>query len=114
MSASIIQRPKTAGSDFGPLNRQIVDAGLHERQPAHYAVRMSVVTAMFAGSWTALFVIGASWWTVAVAGVLGVVLSQVVLLAHDVAHRQVSRTKKPSQAAGRIAANVAVGMSYGW
>ncbi|MFI1991076.1 fatty acid desaturase family protein [Actinoplanes sp. NPDC020271] len=114
MSASIIPRPKTAGSDFARLNRQIVDAGLLERQPAHYAVRMSVVTVMFAGSWAAFFLIGSSWWNVAVAALLGVVFSQVALLAHDVAHRQVFRTKRPSQAAGRIAANVAVGMSYGW
>jgi len=31
-----------------------------------------------------------------------------------VAHRQVFRTKRPSEIAGRIVANLAVGMSYGW
>jgi fatty acid desaturase len=114
MSASVTQRPQTAGSDFAALNRQIVEAGLLERRPAYYAVRVSVVSAMFAGGWLVFFLLGSSWWTIAVAAWLGVVFSQVALLAHDVAHRQVFRTKKPSELAGRIAANVAVGMSYGW
>ncbi|MFG1607914.1 fatty acid desaturase family protein [Actinoplanes sp. NPDC049265] len=114
MSAPVIQRPKAAGSDFAALNRQIVAAGLLERRPAYYAVRLSAVAALFAGGWLLFFVIGSSWWNIAVAGLLGVVFSQAALLAHDVAHRQVFRTKRPSQIAGRIAANVAVGMSYGW
>jgi fatty acid desaturase len=114
MSASIQQRPKTAGSDFAALNRQIAEAGLLERRTAYYAVRLSVVTAMLAGAWAAFFLIGSSWWNIAVAGLLGLVFSQAALLAHDVAHRQVFRTMKPSAVAGRIAANVAVGMSYGW
>jgi fatty acid desaturase len=114
MSASATQRPKTAGSDFAALNRQIVKSGLLDRQPAHYAARMSVVTAMFAGVCVAFVLIGPSWWNIGVAGLLGVVFSQTALLAHDIAHRQVFRTKTPSAIAGRIAANVAVGMSYGW
>ncbi|MEV7627768.1 acyl-CoA desaturase [Actinoplanes sp. NPDC089786] len=114
MSASVTQRPRTAGSDFAVLNRQIVNAGLLERRPAYYAARSSVVAAMLAGGWVAFFLIGSSWWTVAVAVFLGIAFSQAALLAHDVAHRQVFRTKRPSELAGRIAANVAVGMSYGW
>ncbi|WP_199517214.1 fatty acid desaturase family protein [Nucisporomicrobium flavum] len=114
MSASVIQRPKVAGSDFAALNRQIARSGLLERRPAYYAVRMSVVAVMLAGVWVAFAVIGSSWWSIAVAGLLGVAFSQTALLAHDIAHRQVFRTKTPSATAGRIAANVAVGMSYGW
>jgi fatty acid desaturase len=75
---------------------------------------MSIVATMLVGGWTAFFLIGASWWTLAVAALLGIVFSQVALVAHDLAHRQVFRTKKPSERAGRIAANIAVGMSYGW
>ena len=114
MSASATQRPKTAGSDFAALNRQIVKSGLLDRRPAYYAARVSVVTAMFAGVWVAFALIGPSWWNIGVAALLGVVFSQTALLAHDIAHRQVFRTKTPSAIAGRIAANVAVGMSYGW
>ncbi|WP_229075058.1 acyl-CoA desaturase [Actinoplanes sp. DH11] len=114
MSASVTRRQRAAGSDFAALNRQIIDAGLLERRPAYYAVRMSVVTALFAGGWAVFFLVGSSWWTLAVAVLLGVIFSQAALLAHDIAHRQVFRTKRPSSVAGRIAANVVVGMSYGW
>ena len=110
-----VDRPRSgAGSDFAVLNRRIADAGLLERRLAYYAVRISMVAAMLVGGWAAFFLIGASWWTVAVAVLLGIVFSQVALLAHDLAHRQVFRTKQPSERAGRIAANIAVGMSYGW
>src|SRR5690349_13937217 len=91
MSASTTQRPRIAGSDFAALNRQIVKSGLLDRRPAYYAVRMSVVTAMLAAVWVAFALVGASWWNIAVAGLLGVVFSQTGLLAHDIAHRQVFR-----------------------
>ena len=47
-------------------------------------------------------------------GVPGVVFAQVALVAHDLAHRQVFRTRRPSEIAGRIAGNLGIGMSYGW
>ena len=109
-----VTRPRTAGSDFAALNRRITEAGLLERRPAYYAVRMSVVATMFSAGWAAFFLIGSSWWTLAVAAFAGITFSQVALLGHDIAHRQVFRTKKPSGVAGRIVANIAVGMSYGW
>ncbi|WP_436528722.1 fatty acid desaturase family protein [Actinoplanes sp. HUAS TT8] len=114
MSSSVLPRPAPAGSDFAALNRRVIEAGLLERRPAYYAVRASVVGALFAGGWAAFFLIGSSWWNIALAGVLGLVFAQAALLAHDVAHRQVFRTRRPSAVAGRIAANVVVGMSYGW
>ena len=108
-------RPRrTTGSDFAELNRRVIDAGLLDRRPVHYAARIGVVSVLLLGGWTAFFLLGSSWWTLAVGAFLGIVFSQVALVAHDLAHRQVFRTKKPSERAGRIAANVAVGMSFGW
>ncbi|GAA0711334.1 acyl-CoA desaturase [Dactylosporangium roseum] len=109
------QRPRVAGgSDFAALNRRITEAGLLRRRPAHYAVRITVVAVALLGGWATFLLVGRSWWTLAVAALLGLVFSQVALVAHDLAHRQVFRTKKSSERAGWLAANVAVGMSYGW
>ncbi|GLY04617.1 MULTISPECIES: acyl-CoA desaturase [Actinoplanes] len=102
------------GSDFAELNRRINAAGLLRRRPAYYAVRLSLVTLALAGGWAAFFLIGDSWWTIAVAVFLGVLFAQVGLVAHDLAHRQVFRTNKPSARAGLIFGNVAIGMSYGY
>jgi fatty acid desaturase len=105
---------RTAGSDFAELNRRINAAGLLRRRPAYYAVRLSLVSLALIGGWTAFVLVGSSWWTLAVAVFLAVVFTQVALVAHDLAHRQVFRTNRPSARAGRIAGNLAIGMSYGY
>jgi fatty acid desaturase len=104
----------TAGSDFAALSRRITGAGLMDRQPLYYAVRLSVVALMFVGGWTAFFMIGSSWWQLVTATFLAVTFAQVGLVAHDLAHRQVFRTMRPSALAGRLAGNLGIGMSYGW
>ncbi|UQU66493.1 acyl-CoA desaturase [Couchioplanes caeruleus] len=110
-----IERPRAAtGSDFAELARRITEAGLLARKPGYYAVRLSVVALMLAGGWTAFLLVGSSWWTLAVAAFLAVTFAQVALVAHDLAHRQVFRTNEPSARAGRIAGNLAIGMSYGY
>ncbi|WP_433532901.1 fatty acid desaturase family protein [Micromonospora sp. CA-263727] len=102
------------GSDFAALSRRIIDAGLMRRRPAYYVLRLSVVTLMFLGGWTAFLVIGSSWWQLLTAVFLAVTFAQVALVAHDLAHRQVFRTKRPSAIAGLLAGNLGIGMSYGW
>ena len=42
------------------------------------------------------------------------VFAQVALLAHDLAHRQVFRSRRASEIAGRWSGNLGIGMSYGW
>jgi fatty acid desaturase len=108
-------RPRTAaGSDFAELARRINAAGLMRRRPAYYAVRLSLVSAALLLGWSAFFLVGASWWTLAVAVFLAVAFAQTALIAHDLAHRQVFRTNRPSARAGLIAGNLVVGMSYGY
>jgi fatty acid desaturase len=103
-----------AGSDFAALSRRITGAGLMDRRPGYYAVRLSVVALMFLGGWTAFLLIGPSWWQLATAAFLAVTFGQLGLVAHDLAHRQVFRTKRPSEFAGLLAGNLGLGMSYGW
>ncbi|GAA4970334.1 fatty acid desaturase family protein [Actinoplanes utahensis] len=105
---------RTTGSDFAELNRRISAAGLLRRRPGYYAVRLSLVSTALIGGWAAFFLVGASWWTLAVAVFLAVAFAQVALVAHDLAHRQVFRTNRPSSRAGMIAGNLAIGMSYGY
>ena len=102
------------GSDFAELNRRINAAGLLERRPGHYALRLGLVAAAYVGGWVAFFAIGASWWTLLVAVFLAVVFAQVALVAHDLAHRQVFGTNTASTRAGLLAGNLAIGMSYGY
>ncbi|MFI5491321.1 fatty acid desaturase family protein [Actinoplanes sp. NPDC051859] len=114
MTTTTFAQRSTAGSDFAELARRINRAGLLDRKPGYYAVRLGVVTVLLAGGWTTYFLIGSSWWTLAVAAFLAVIFAQVALVAHDLAHRQVFRTATASARAGRIAGNLAIGMSYGY
>ncbi|MDP9819333.1 fatty acid desaturase family protein [Spirilliplanes yamanashiensis] len=114
MTMTIEPARATAGSDFAVLSRRMATEGLMTRRPAYYAVRLPVVGAMLAAGWTAFFLLGSSWWQLAVAVWLAVTFAQVALVAHDLAHRQVFRTKRPGEILGRLFGNLAVGMSYGW
>jgi fatty acid desaturase len=114
MTATTAERTAVAGSDFAELNRRINALGLMKRRPAYYALRLVAVGLLVAGGWTAFFLIGSSWWTLAVAVLLAVAFAQLALVAHDLAHRQVFRTKRPSEIAGMVAGNLGIGMSYGW
>ncbi|GAA3487595.1 acyl-CoA desaturase [Streptomyces cremeus] len=105
---------RRTGSDFARLAHQIRDAGLMRRRPFYYGVRMALVAVAYAVGWLAFVAVGDSWWTLAVGAFLAVVFGQVALVAHDVGHRQVFRRSTSSALLGRLAANVGIGMGYGW
>lgn len=102
------------GSDFARLSRRIADAGLMERRLGHYVVRLGTVIGLLVVGWTVFFALGDTWWQLLVAAFLAVVGGQIALLAHDLAHRQVFRTRRPSEIWGRLFGNLGIGMSYGW
>jgi fatty acid desaturase len=102
------------GSDFSQLNRLVKAAGLLDRRPGYYALRIGAVLAAYLGGLVAFFVIGNSWWQLVVAAGMAVVFAQTALVAHDVAHRQVFRSGRRSRVAGLLAGNLGIGMSYGW
>ncbi|HCT79030.1 MAG TPA: delta fatty acid desaturase [Micromonosporaceae bacterium] len=111
----LLEPPPTArGSDFAQLSRRIVQVGLLDPRPRYYLIRIGCVAAAYLGSWAAFVALGDSWYQIIVAAVLAVVFAQVALVAHDIAHRQVFRTRRPSEIAGLLAGNLGIGMSYGW
>ncbi|MFG1874404.1 fatty acid desaturase family protein [Sphaerisporangium sp. NPDC049003] len=115
-SSSTIEAPdrEARGSDFARLSRRITEAGLLDRRPAYYALRLGVVAGLFVAGWVAFFMVGDSWYQLLVGAFLALVFAQVALVAHDLAHRQVFRSRRTSEIAGWVAGNLGVGMSYGW
>ncbi|WP_336205361.1 fatty acid desaturase family protein [Nonomuraea sp. LPB2021202275-12-8] len=102
------------GSDFARLSRRITQAGLLERRPGYYAARMTVLAISFAGGWAAFVLVGDSWFQILVAAFLAIVFAQVALLAHDLAHGQVFRSRRSSRIAGHFVGNLGIGLGYGW
>ncbi|MFI6602217.1 fatty acid desaturase family protein [Nonomuraea sp. NPDC050536] len=105
---------ESRGSDFARLATKIQDAGLLDRRPVYYAVRLSLAALAYAGSWALFLWVGDSWWQLLVAALLAVVFTQFGFVAHDLGHRQVFRTRRPSDVAGLILGNACIGLGWGW
>ncbi|MFD4432335.1 fatty acid desaturase family protein [Nocardia sp. NPDC058497] len=103
-----------ADGDYARLLRRISDAGLMNRRPGYYAVRLGLAGVAFAAGWAAFVLVGDSWWTLLVAGFMAVTFAQIALVMHDVAHRQVFRLRQPTELAGRLVGNAGIGLGYGW
>jgi fatty acid desaturase len=105
--------PPDTGTDFSRLRKLITEAGLLGRRPGYYTARIGLVALAFLAGWTMLLLGGDSWWQLLTAVFLAAVSVQIALVAHDLAHRQVFRTRRPSEIAGLLAGNLCIGMSYG-
>jgi fatty acid desaturase len=105
---------KARGSDFARLSRRIQDAGLMERTPVYFAVRLSLIALAFVGSWAAFFLIGNSWWQIVTAVAMAAVFGQVGLVSHELAHRQIFSGRRLSEGIGRVVGNLGIGLGYGW
>jgi fatty acid desaturase len=102
------------GSDYAQLSRLIRQAGLMERRPWRYAWRIALTVTLLAVGWTAFVLIGDSWWQLAVAAFLAVVLTQIGFVGHDAGHQQISGSRRISNILGLLLGNVGIGMSFGW
>ncbi|MGK5115587.1 fatty acid desaturase family protein [Geodermatophilus sp. CPCC 205506] len=115
MTAAPTLRPVRAGrSDYAELSSRIRAAGLLERRTGYYVAKYSLTWLVFAAGWLAFAVIGASWWQLVTAAVLGVLSTQIAFLGHDAGHKQVARTRRGSYLLGLLHGNLAVGLSFGW
>ena len=102
------------GSDYAELSRLVRAAGLLDRRPGYYRVRIALTVASFAVGWTAFALLGASWWQLVTAAFLAVVFVQLGFLGHDAGHRQVFRSRRHNDLLGLLCANLLIGLSYSW
>jgi fatty acid desaturase len=101
-------------SDYAELSLRIRAAGLLERRTRYYVATFALTWLVFGAAWTAFVLIGATWWQLVTAAVLGVLSTQLAFLGHDAGHRQVARTRRVSYLLGLLQGNLAVGLSFGW
>jgi fatty acid desaturase len=101
-------------SDFSGLMAQVRGLGLLRRRRGAYAVRSAgLATALLATIATVVW-IGDSWYQLAAAVALGVLLSQCGFLAHDAAHRQIFESNRANEWNARLLSTLVIGLSYGW
>ena len=111
-SASAIR--DRAGSSFTALTRTIHEMGLMRRRYGYYWAKL-IGAVLILTAWVVGFIlIGDSWWQLANAAVLAVVMTQLAFLGHDAAHRQMFKSGRWNDWVSLIIANLMVGISYGW
>ena len=106
--------PSARGSDFSVLSRQVRRAGLLNRRPLYYTVKIGLNLLLLAAGWTIFALIGRSWWQLLVAVFLAVMFTQTAFVGHDAGHHQISGSKRVNVLIGRLHGNLLVGFSYGW
>jgi fatty acid desaturase len=103
-----------AGSDYARLSRQVKQAGLLNRRPGYYAMKIVLTLGLFGLGWTGFGVLGRSWYQLLIAAFLAVAFTQVAFLGHDAGHRQVFRSRRANDVLGFVHGNLLVGLSFGW
>jgi fatty acid desaturase len=114
-TSSTLGRPgPRTGSSFTALTRQVHELGLMRRRYGYYWTKL-IGAVLILAAWVAGFVwIGDSWWQLASAGLLAVIMTQTAFLGHDAAHRQMFKSGRWNDWISLIVANLLVGISYGW
>lgn len=101
------------GAHFAALAREVRAAGLLDLAPVRYYPRLAFNAALFGAGLVAFFLIGDSWWQVAVAAWMGLSAAQSAFMWHDAGHKAMFRGSAATWM-GRVHANLANGVSYGW
>jgi len=101
-------------SDFAALSQTVQEAGLMRRRYGYYWSRFVLLTLSLGAVIAVSAILRDSWWQLAVAAVLALILGQVMFLGHDAAHRQVFASGRWNDWASLVIANLYAGMSYGW
>jgi fatty acid desaturase len=88
--------------------------GLLGRRYRYYAVKAGVLATALAAVWVGFALLGDHWAQLGVAAGLAVVLTQVVFLSHDAAHRQIFRSNRANELAALIMGTGIGGVSLAW
>lgn len=102
------------GPRFPELSERVKAAGLLDLRPGRYLLRLVRNGLMLAAGLVAFFLVGDSWWQLAIAAYLGVCGAQSSFMWHDAGHKAMFRSKRAATAMGMLHANLVNGVSYGW
>jgi fatty acid desaturase len=101
-------------SDFAALLATVRDAGLLRRHRRFYVINFLVVSIVMAGAWVGFALLRGSWYELAIAALMGILLTQYAFMGHESAHRQVWGSNWANDFTARILCDLIVGMSYSW
>ena len=115
MSAPVLSKPTRAKvprsspavSDYAAILSLVREQGLLGRRLGYYAVKIGVAVVALVAVCAGAVIVGNSWVQLAVAAVLAVVVTQIVFISHEAAHRQIFQSNKANE---RLALCLGVGV----
>jgi fatty acid desaturase len=107
-----IRRP--LATDYAELRRTIRERGLLNASPRYYAVKSTITVALFVLGVVLALTLTHPVLLLLDAVYMGFASTQIGLIGHDVAHRQVFRSRKAVDRVGVFLGNLAIGTSYSW
>ncbi len=99
---------------YRELTDQVTAAGLMRRRYGFYWGAFGVAMVALGGVWAAVVLLEHSWLKLLLAVALGVIYAQLGFLGHEACHRQIFRSARWNEWAGRVLSGLLVGISYGW
>ena len=109
-----VVRPAVRGSDYAELSRLVRGAGLLDRRPRYYAIKITVLALLLAVGGAVFALLGDTWFQLLVAVYLAALFGQIGFLGHEAGHQQMFRSRRANDIAGLVHGNLLVGLSYGW
>ncbi|GAB3673655.1 acyl-CoA desaturase [Actinocorallia lasiicapitis] len=108
-----VSAPRTSGSDFTPLAKQVRESGLMERATGYYTRSITGTVLGTAAVWAAAGAIG-SWWALPLAVPAALLSTRTGFLGHDAGHKQIAASGKTNRRLGLLLGNTMLGLSHGW
>lgn len=110
----IRRRPPRPASDYSQLLLAVQSTGLFRRRYLYYAGKITLLAAALTGLGAAIAAIGDSWAQIALAAALALVLTQIMFLSHDAAHRQIFRSHRANELTALLLGTLIGGVSLNW
>lgn len=107
------RRPRPP-NDYADLSRVIIEGGWMRRRYGYYWTRLIGAVVVLAAAVVAFVMIGDTWWQLFTAVGFAVLFTQIAMLGHDAAHRQIFASGRWNDWTSLVVADLLVGMSYGW
>lgn len=99
---------------FHRLTAEVNEAGLMRRRYGFYWTMMLGWTLAAGAILVGVALLGDTWWQLVLAGLLGVVMTQLAFLGHEAAHQQIFASRGWNTWTARVIAGLLNGLSYGW
>ncbi len=104
---------KQEPNEYAQLKRLVKGAGLLEKNPGYYAVRMAVNMSLLALSVAVLISVDSVWIQMLNAAFLAFIITQLSFFGHDLGHKQVFRSSRSNDRVG-LFISFLVGINRTW